>query len=95
MRAKHTPSRETTTAGTTDERSVAAMITVSVEVRTGPSRRTVKVSAPSIRRALELAGSGSTGVEARVLFPIDLDEFFAGPKDAPDLLPSPALAGAA
>ena len=71
------------------------MITVSVEVRTGSSTRTVKVSAPSIRRALELARSRTRGMEARVLFPIDPDEFFAGPKDAPDLLPSPALAGAA
>ena len=70
------------------------MITVSVEVRTGPSTRTVKVSAPSIRRALELAGYGSLGVETRVLFPIDGDEFFAGPQGATDV-PAPALAGAA
>ncbi len=70
------------------------MITVSVEVRTGCSTRTVKVSAPSIRRALELAGSGSPGTEVGVLFPIDLDEFFAGPNAAPDI-DAPALAGAA
>ena len=70
------------------------MITVSVEVRTGPTRRTVRVSAPSILRALELAGSGSPGVEARVLFPIDADELFAESNDAPDAN-APALAGAA
>lgn len=70
------------------------MITVSVEIRTSSSTRTVKVSAPSIRSALELAGSGSAGTETEVLFPIDPDEFFAGPKDGPDL-PEPAIAGAA
>ncbi len=72
------------------------MITVSVEVRTGSSTRTVKVSAPSIRRALELAGGASPGVETRGLFPIDPDEFFAGPnKDAPDLAALAILGAAA
>lgn len=71
------------------------MITVSVEVRTGSSTRTVKVSAPSIRRALEVACDGSASAERRVLFPIDPDEFFAGPKDASELLPAPAIVGAA
>ena len=71
------------------------MVTVSVEVRTGSSTRTVKVSAPSIRRALELAGEPSPGTRPRVLFPIDPDEFFAGPKDVPELLPNPAIAGTA
>ncbi len=70
------------------------MITVSVQVRTNESTRTLKVSARSIRRALKIAGSGSPGTQARVLFPIDPDEFFAGPKDAPDIN-APALAGAA
>ncbi len=71
------------------------MITVSVEVRTGPTKRTVKVSAPSIQRALELAGEGSPGGQAKILFPIDPDEFFAGPNDVPDLLDAPAnFAGA-
>ncbi len=50
---------------------------------------------PSIRRPLELAGSGPPGTEARVLFPIDPNEFFAGPNDAPQILHAPALAGAA
>ncbi len=70
------------------------MITVSVEVRTNASTRTVKVSASSIRRALELACDGSPGTETEILFPIDPDECLAGPKDGPD--PSaPAIAGAA
>jgi hypothetical protein len=91
-RAKHTPRRRTTTtkaAGTNKERSVAAMITISVEIRTGCSTRTIKVNAPSVRRALELAAEGSPGAQAGVLFPIDPDEFFAGPKDVPDLLDAP------
>ena len=64
------------------------MITVSVEVRTNTSTRTVKVSAPAIRRALKLAVEGSPGTQARVLFPIDLDEFFAGPNEASGTLPA-------
>ena len=36
----------------------------------------------------------SLGVETRVLFPIDGDEFFAGPQGATDV-PAPGLAGAA
>ncbi|QIN81099.1 hypothetical protein GBA65_21945 (plasmid) [Rubrobacter marinus] len=71
------------------------MITVSVEVRTGRSTRTAKVSAPSIRRALELAGEGSPGTEVRVLFPIEPGEFFAGPNAARPDVDAPALAGAA
>ncbi len=39
------------------------MITISVEIRTGCSTRTIKVNAPSIRRALELAAEG--GVAGR------------------------------
>ncbi len=92
---RHAPPPETPAAGTTDERKVAATITVSVEVRTSESTRTVRVSAPSIRRPLELAGSGPPGTEARVLFPIDPNELFAGPNDAPQILHAPALAGAA
>ena len=58
------------------------MITVNVELKTGPTTTLrLKVSAPTIERAVEIASScaGEAGADssARVLFPIDPETFFA------------------
>lgn len=65
------------------------MIRVTVEVREGATSRRLAITAPSIVRALELAQVGEPGRTARVLFPIDPDEFFVeltegGTPDLPD-----------
>jgi hypothetical protein len=52
------------------------MIRVTIEQKRGPVTRRVAVTAPSIARALELAGAGRDGIEAKVLFPIDPDTYF-------------------
>jgi len=51
------------------------MITVGVEQKSGAVTRRLTVSAPSIHRAVELASRSAD--EARVLFPIDGERFFA------------------
>jgi len=48
------------------------MISIRVERRRGNVTVRFRVTAPSIERALEIAGEGT-----RVLFPIDGEEFFA------------------
>lgn len=53
------------------------MIRVAVEVREGAVTRRVRITAPSIERALEIAGAGKPGLEVRLLFPIDAEAFFA------------------
>ena len=52
------------------------MIRVAVEVREGAVTRRVRTTAPSIERALEIAGAGKPGLEVRLLFPIDAEAFF-------------------
>lgn len=56
------------------------MIKVTVEVKDRATSRRVSVTAPSIARALELAGDGLPGKRVRVVFPIAPEEFFV--KDA-------------
>lgn len=53
------------------------MITVTVEQKHGATTRQVKVSAPSIKRALEVCGSHHPDIEVRVVFPIDAETLFA------------------
>ncbi|MGB3635569.1 MAG: hypothetical protein WA982_16115 [Rubrobacteraceae bacterium] len=53
-------------------------ICVTVEVRTSATSWRARITAPSIARALELAGSGKPGRRVRLVFPIDPQEFFAG-----------------
>ena len=53
------------------------MISIRVEKRRGEATVRFRVSAPSIERALELAGEG-----ARIVFPIDSEEFFADKANA-------------
>lgn len=50
---------------------------VNVEVREGAVTRLVRISAPSIERAMEMAGTGKPGRRVRLLFPIDPEAFFA------------------
>lgn len=52
------------------------MICVSVEVVEGASTRRVRVTAPSIEGALEIASGGVLGRRVRILFPIDPGTFF-------------------
>lgn len=53
------------------------MICVTVEIREGALARRIKVTAPSIERAMKIAGDGKPGCRARLLFPIAPDAFFA------------------
>jgi hypothetical protein len=52
------------------------MICVTVEVREGAVTRRVRITAPSIERALRMAGDGKPARRVRLLFPIDPDDFF-------------------
>jgi hypothetical protein len=52
------------------------MICVSVEIREGAITRQMRVTAPSIARALRIAGDGKPGHRVRLVFPIDLETFF-------------------
>jgi hypothetical protein len=58
------------------------MICVTVEMREGAVTRRVRISAPSIERALKIAGEGMTGRRVRLLFPIDPEAFFVIPEDS-------------
>jgi hypothetical protein len=53
------------------------MICVSVEVREGPVTRRVRIGAPSIERALKMAGNGTPGCSVRIVSPIEPEAFFA------------------
>ena len=52
------------------------MIRMSVEIREGVFTHRVRVTAPSIERALKMAGDGKPGRRVRLLFPIDPESFF-------------------
>ena len=52
------------------------MVRVTVEVREGALTNRVRVTAPSIERALEIVGEGKPGRRVRLLFPIDREVFF-------------------
>jgi hypothetical protein len=54
---------------------MTGMIRVSVEVRDGAVTRRVQITAPSIERALEIAGARTPALEVRLLFPIDPGAF--------------------
>ena len=56
------------------------VIRVTVEIRGGALTYRVRVTAPSIERALEIAGDGMPGRQVRLLFPIDPEAFFV-PED--------------
>ena len=52
------------------------MLRVTIEIREGAVTRRVRISAPSIERALEMAGDGTPGRGVRLVFPIDPEAFF-------------------
>jgi hypothetical protein len=52
------------------------MIQVTVEVREGALTYRVRVTAPSIERAIKIAGDGKPGRRVRLVFPIDPEVFF-------------------
>ena len=52
------------------------MVGVTVEVREGALTYWVRVTAPSIERALEIVGKGKPGRRVRLVFPIDPEIFF-------------------
>ena len=54
------------------------MIKVSVEVSRGAARYRVAVQAESIKRALEIVESQDSSCAAKVVFPIEPEEFFVG-----------------
>jgi hypothetical protein len=52
------------------------MVHVTVEVREGTLTYRVRIIAPSIECALEIAGAGKAGRRVRLLFPIAPEAFF-------------------
>jgi hypothetical protein len=52
------------------------MICVTVEIGEGPLMRRVRITAPSIERALKIARAGKSGRRMRLVFPIDSEAFF-------------------
>jgi hypothetical protein len=56
------------------------MKNVSVEVREGTGRRRMRISAPSIERALRISRGEVLGCTVRLVFPIDPGAFFV-PED--------------
>lgn len=53
------------------------MICVSVEICEGALTRRIQITAPSIERAMKIAGDSRAGRKVRLLFPIDPEAFFA------------------
>ena len=51
------------------------MIRVTVEIREGALTYRVRVTAPSIERAIKITGDGKPGRRVRLVFPIDPDVF--------------------
>lgn len=62
------------------------MIRVTVETREGALTYRVRVTAPSIERALEIVGAGKPIRTVRLLFPIDPEAFcvpeYSGKREA-------------
>ena len=56
---------------------VKMLIRVTVEVREGALTRREGITAPSIERAMGIAGDGKPGRKVRLLFPINPEAFFA------------------
>jgi len=52
------------------------MIRVTVEIHEGALTHRTRVTAPSIERALEIAGRGNPGRRVRLVFPIEPEAFF-------------------
>jgi hypothetical protein len=54
----------------------AEMIRVAIEIREGALTHRTRVTAPSIERALKIAGGGKPGRRVRLTFPIEPETFF-------------------
>ena len=54
----------------------ARMICVTVEIHEGALTRQMRVTAPSIARALRIAGDGKPCHRVRLVFPLDPEAFF-------------------
>lgn len=52
------------------------MICLTVEIGEGALTRRVRITAPSIERALKIARAGKPGRRMRLVFPIDPEAFF-------------------
>jgi len=52
------------------------MICVTIEIREGAVTHRVQITAPSIERALKVAGGGKPARRVRLLFPIDAEPSF-------------------
>jgi hypothetical protein len=52
------------------------VIRVTVEIREGALAHRTRVFAPSIERALKIAGGGKPGRRVRLVFPIEPEAFF-------------------
>ena len=59
-------------------RKKKTIIKISIEVRSSAARFKVALVAESIEGALEMAKRYNPGKECKVVFPIDLESFFAG-----------------
>lgn len=53
------------------------MITVTVEQKQGAATRRMRVSAPSVERALKISGVNRPDTEVRIVFLVDDPAFFA------------------
>jgi hypothetical protein len=52
------------------------MLCVTIEIREGAVSRRVRISAPSIERALKMAGDGKPDRKVRLVFPLVPAAFF-------------------
>jgi hypothetical protein len=57
-------------------KEITEMIRVAVEIREGALTHRTQVTAPSIERALKIAGGGKPGRRVRLVFPIEPEAFF-------------------
>ncbi len=65
------------------------MIRVAVEIRERTVCRRVRITAPSIARALQIAGDGLPGRRVRIVFPIAPEAFFSGDEPPAKAAPVP------
>jgi hypothetical protein len=72
----YAPSRGVLEGEGVKEMRSARMICVTVEIHEGAITRQMRVTAPSIARALRIAGDGKPGHRVRLVFPLDPEAFF-------------------
>jgi hypothetical protein len=57
-------------------KEITEMISVTVEIREDALTHRTRVTAPSIERALKIAGGGKPGRRVHLVFPIEPEAFF-------------------